>query len=127
MRLDDPRPRPGETEEQRQQRLVKAAKYTKLVTESRSLANRSALAGRMIRLIFLAVIGVVITGVGIRDWSDPRQTASTEGFVNRHFGPHGNAIYITALGLLIIGLNLYFLIRYLRRVRSLPPLNAPKS
>ncbi len=125
MRLDDPRPRPGETEEQRQQRLVKAAKYTKLARESRAMAGRSALAGRILRLVVLVICGIGLTGAGIHNFADPAQTGSPEGFGNQHFGPHGNAISLTALGLLVLGLSAYFLLRYIRLARKLPPAASP--
>lgn len=127
MRLDDPRLRPGETEEQRQERLRKAAKYNKMTREYGALANRSALAGRMIRLLLLTALGVALTITGIHNYSDPRDIAENQGFLNQHFGPHGDAIGITALGLLITGLSLFFLVRYVRRVRSLPNHTQPPA
>ncbi|WP_419805069.1 hypothetical protein [Terriglobus sp.] len=127
MRLDDPRLGPGETEEQRQERLVKAAKWNKIARESRALANRSALAGRMIRLVLLAALGVALTAVGIHNFDDPGEMANTKGFGNQHFGPHGNAICFTAFGLLIVGVSVFFLVRYVRRARSLPNYTQPTA
>lgn len=127
MRLDDPNLRPGETEEQRQQRLAKAAKWNKLATDSRALAQRSSLASRMIRLIFLAVCGIGLTGAGIHNFSDPSEINNTQGFGNQHFGPHGNAICITLFGLMTLALSVYFLVRYIRHARSLPPLGTPAA
>ena len=125
MRLDDPQLRPGETEEQRRQRLIKAAKWTKLAKESRAQANRSALAMRILRLVFLVICGVVLTGAGIHSFSDPSQTGGAEGIGNQYLGPHGNAICMTAIGLLILGLSAYFLLRYIQRLRTQSSLNGP--
>ena len=127
MRLDDTRLRPGETEEQRQQRLLKAAKYTKMAKDSRALAKRSALASRMIRLVFLVICGMVLTAGGIHSFNQPTPPDSRQGTLSQYLGPYGNAIGMTVLGLLILGLSGYFLLRYVRVARNLPPVSSPEA
>ncbi len=89
------------------------------------MAHRSALAGRIIRLIFILIVGIGLTGAGIHNFSDPAQTGIQPGTASEYLGPHGNAIGMTVLGLLILALSGYFLLRYIRLARNAPPINPP--
>ncbi len=115
--------KPTETQEQFQSRV----RAGETADKYRAMAGQSAQAGRMIRLIVLVICGLALSGAGIHSFSDPTEMSKTEGFGNQHFGPHGNATYITAMGLLILGLSGYFLVRTVRRLPTRPTSGPPTA
>ena len=116
VRLDDPQFLPGESNDQRTERLARAARLTKTANYSGALANRISLAGRVIRLIVMLIGGLFCLVAGLSGLVKP-PVVHSEWFMTRIFGPYG-VVTLIGLGLLLTSCAGYFLRKSLRDVRA---------